>query len=71
MIYSAKVYDTTSRMRSTRWNEPNTTTSEIKTPASAELTQGGISINDPAAEMPAYSVQIVPKFANSNPTTAK
>ena len=53
-----------------RWNDPSTTTSEIKTPAIGALIQDGMPISDPAAEMPAYSAQMVPKFANSRPITA-
>lgn len=58
-------------MRSTRWNDPSTTIREINTAAMGALIHEGIPISDPAAEMPAYSAQIVPKFANKRPITAK
>ena len=69
-MYNASVAEITSRMRSIRWKEPSTTTSEISTPATGALTQDGMPINEPAAEMPAYSAQIVPKLVNSKPITA-
>ena len=60
----------TSSTRSTRWNEPSTTTSEISTAAIGVLTHEGIPTSEPAAEMPAYSAQMVPKLANSRPSAA-
>ena len=57
-------------MPSIRWNEPSTTTAEMIAPATGELIQVGIPTSDPAAEIPAYSAQIVPKFAKSSPITA-
>ena len=71
MMYKAKVHEITSRTRSTRWNDPNTTTSEIRIAAIGALSQGGMPTRNAAAEMPAYSAQIVPKLANNSPSTAR
>jgi len=70
MTYNTKLEDTMSRMISTRWKEPKTTNNEIKSPAMGVLIQEGMPIREAAAEIPAYSAHIVPRFASSNPMTA-
>ena len=42
----------------------------IKVPAAMALNHTGSPISKPAAATPAYSAQIVPKLANSSPSTA-
>lgn len=48
-MYRARVAEMTSSTRSTRWNEPSTTTSEISTAAIGVLTHEGIPTSEPAA----------------------
>ena len=49
MMYKAKVHEITSKTRSTRWNDPSTTTSEIRIAAIGALSQGGMPTRDAAA----------------------
>ncbi len=59
------------KIRSTRWKDPSTTIRQIKMADSGTLIHEGMPINPSAAEIPAYSAQIVPKFAKTKPSTAK
>ena len=68
--YSANVAEMANSTRSTRTNEPSTTTRVISVPAAIALIHEGSPINEPAAATPAYSAQMVPKLAKSSASTA-
>ena len=72
MMYTASVEEITSRMRFDAMKRAEARRPrQMSTPdRPVQLIQDGMPIRDPAAEMPAYSAQMVPKFANSSPSAA-